>query len=290
MRYITWESDNGRTVEMSKSLPYLFGELTDRMGANAEISRAPRQDGQITHYATLATHTINVTGSVVAFGNKNNNAQAVFDRMKSDLSQAFAPNRSGLLIYHREDGDAQIRCRPLAIPTFGSRHNNSCTVDIELESDASFWEKSVTNLSTIGGQEKMWRFPMAFKPLVFGAFYPFGRIENPTAETIYPEIEITSTSQTVRVENSTTGLFIELNRPIMDNQKMVIQTEDASAAIWERTETGGWEEKENVSHWLTLDSNPWGLIPGVNVVKVSNEIPEETPITNIRYRLPVLGV
>ena len=289
-RTITWVSDTGMTVNMGAEPPYIFNYLTDRLGGNAETSRAPRQDGQTTHFVSLTPRTINIIGSLVAYGDKQNRAQAVLDRQKSELCRAFAPHRFGTLIYHRANGDVQIRCRPLSIPAFGERANNTCTVDIELESDVSMWETSEMYMQVIGEQQKLWRFPFAFAPLVFGTFAPVGFINNPTTEIIYPEVEIASTAQTVKVENVTTGMFIALNRPIEEHQKMVIQTEDASAAIWERNEAGEWVNIENVSHWLTLDSDPWGLVPGNNEIRVSNEIPEETPVTQLRYRVPVMGV
>lgn len=289
MRSITWESDAGHTVHMGGVAPYLFRSLTDDLGATAEVSKAPRQHGHTTHYTALDVRTINITGSLVAYGSPTLDAQAAFDRHHAALCQAFAPHRWGLLTYHTEDGPRQVRCRPIATPTFGERKAYTCTLDIEFTTDSPFWESADLYVYPVGVRVKRWHFPMCL-PLVFGSLAPRGIIDNPTSEIIYPTIEVTSTAQLVTVTNETVGAHISINRPIGERQKMVIRMEDASAAIWTMDGEGVYQETEDVSHWLTLDSEPWGMMPGENVITISNEIPAETPLTYIKYRIPFLGV
>ncbi|SBW02684.1 hypothetical protein KL86CLO1_11682 [uncultured Eubacteriales bacterium] len=289
MRSITWESDAGHIVHMGDVIPYLFKALTDDLGATAETAKAPRQDGRTTYHTALDVRAINVTGSLVAYGSPTLDAQAAFDRYHTALCQAFAPHRWGVLTYHTEDGPRQVRCRPIATPTFGTRIAYTCTLDIEFTTDSPYWESADLYIYPVGVQIKRWHFPMRL-PLVFGSLAPRGIINNPTSEIIYPVIEVTSTAQLVTVTNETAGAHISINRPIGAGQKMVIQMEDASAAIWTMDESGVYRETEDVSHWLTLDSEPWGMAPGENVITISNEIPAETPITYIKYRIPYLGV
>lgn len=291
MRSITWETDDGYTVHMGGTLPYLFKNLTDSLGATAETSRAPRQSGQTTYYTALDTHSINVTGSMVVYGSKTYPAQAAFDRAKSELCMAFAPHRWGYLTYHTEDGNRRIYCRPTATPGFGDRvgATTTCTLDIEFTTDSPYWESSDLYTYAVGVKIKRLHFPMHL-PLVFGSLAPRAVIHNPTGEVIYPTVEITSTAQLVTVTNETAGKHISINRPIGEGEKMVIQMEDASAGIWKRDSKGAYREVEDVSHWLTLDSDPWGMVPGENVITIANEIPADTPITYIKYRLPFLGV
>lgn len=289
MRSITWESDAGHIVHMGSTIPYLFKALTDDLGATAETAKAPRQDGRTTYYTSLDVRTINVTGSLVAYGSQTFSAQAAFDRHHAALCQAFAPHRWGYLTYHTEDGNRRVYCRPIATPTFGERVAVTCTLDIEFTTDSPYWESSDLYVYAVGVRIKRWHFPMRL-PLVFGSLAPRGLITNPTSEIIYPMVEVTSTAQLVTVTNETAGAHISINRPIGEGQKMVIQMEDASAAIWTMDGGGVYRETEDVSHWLTLDSEPWGMIPGENIITISNEIPAETPLTYIKYRIPYLGV
>ena len=71
---------------------------------------------------------------------------------------------------------------------------------------------------------------------------------------------------------------------------MVIHMQDASALLFERDDAGQWVESEDVSHWLTLDSDPWGLVPGDNTVGITGGTAQDTPVTYIQYRVPYLGV
>lgn len=290
MRTVTWETDDGQIVQLSADPPYLFKELTDSLGATAETVKPPRYDGRKTYHTALDTRVFNITGSLVAYGSRSESAQAAFDRHKSILSQAFAPNRWGYLTYHSEAGNRRIYCRTIATPTFGGRVVNTCTLDIEFTTDSPYWESSNEFVSVVGVQLKMWRFPWVPNPTVFGSLQRQARIHNPTRELIYPTLEVTSTAQLVTVASLTAGKHISINRPISVGQKMVIRTMDASASIWEQDEVGAYREVEDVSHWLTLDSDPWGLLPGDNRVEITNEIPQDTPGTYIRYRLPYLGV
>ena len=289
MRSITWETDDGYTVHMGDACPYLFKALTDDLGATAEAVKAPRQAGRTTYYTTLDVRTINVTGSLVAYGTSTFSAQAAFDRRRSELCQAFAPNRWGYLTYHTEDGPRRARCRPIATPTFGPRVNNTCTLDIEFITDSPYWESADLYVQTVGLRVKRWIFPMHL-PMVFGSLTPRAIVNNPTGEMIYPTVEIMSTAQLITVTNETAGRHISINRPIMQGQKMIIRMEDASASIWTQDAYGAYQETEDVSHWLTLGSDPWGRVPGDNIITIANEIPEETPTTYLKYRLPYLGV
>lgn len=273
---------------MGAEPPYLFKSLTDDLGATAETSKAPRQHGQTTRFVALDGRSINITGSLVAIGSPTFWAQAAFDRHRAELCAAFAPHRWGTLTYHTEDGNRQIRCHPATTPTFGERFSITCTLDIEFVTDSPYWEASDLNVYAVGVKVRRWHFP-SHLPLVFGSLTAKAHICNPTAETVYPVVEVMSTAQLVTVTNETTGLHISVNRPIGAGQKMVLGMEDMSAAIWTQ-EDGAYREREDVSHWLSVDSDPWGLAPGENVISIANEHPEDTPVTYIKYRLPYLGV
>lgn len=290
MRSVTWMSDSGAIVVFGGAPPCLFKALDDSLGATAETVRAPRQDGITTYYTALDARSINVTGSIVAYGSKTLPAQTALDRLRSELCSALAPHRFGTLTYHTEDGNRQIRCRPVAAPTFGTRVSNTCTIDVEFTSDSPYWESSDLYTAVVGKLIRSLHFPMVFCPLIFGRYSPKAVIANPTAEIIYPVVEITSTAQQVTVTNETTGKAISITRPIAEGQKMVIQLVDASAEIWERDAGGIYRVKEDVSHWLTLDSEPWGLQPGKNTVAIAGGTSDDTPVTYIRYRVPYLGV
>lgn len=289
MRSVTWETDDGYTIRMAGEPPYLFKQLDDDLGASAETVKAPRQDGCTTYHVSLGTRTINVAGSLVAYGGNAWSAQAAFDRRREALSQAFSPNRWGYLTYHREDGDRRVRCRPLATPTFGERAHNTCTLEVELVTDSPYWESAELYTYTAGISVPLLHFPSRL-PKAFGSLTPRAVIQNPTGEVIYPTIEIAATASRVKVANETTGKYIQVNRPIAAGQMMVVAARDMSAELWTPGADGAFRRTEDASCWLALDSEPWGMVPGVNVIAVTNEHPEDMPLTRVKYRLPYLGV
>ena len=291
MRSVVWIGDNGRTVAFEAGEgPYIFRRLTSDLGATAETARAPRQDGATTCYVALDTRTINLEGAMQIFGGPGRPALAEYDRARAWLCQALAPNRWGTLIYYKEDEAVQIRCRPMATPTIGSPTVTLSTVEVTFVTDSPYWETAEEYVVSVGAIQKFWHFPWAPVLAPMGAFNRFGSINNPSEELIYPTVEIFSTSRHVTLTNLTTGEFITIEHAIGEGQKLVVELRDVTAWLWELDSGGIYRQEEDVSHWMSLDSEPWGLRPGANQVVIANEEPEATPQAFIRYRVPSLGV
>ena len=290
MRRAAWVSDNGWTVAFDAKGPFYLTELTSTLGATAETSRAPRQDGVTTWHTALDARTVNLTGGMWIFGDRLHPAKAEYDRQRACLHQAFAPNRWGTLTYYKEDEAVQVRCRPIATPTIGSPAGTYSTIDITFTTDSPYWESAEEIVETLGVITRLWRFTWTPIKEPMGAFSPYATGSNPTGVDIYPIIEVYTTSQYVTVSNLDTGEFVTIEHAIAEGQKLVIDMQDVTAILWERDESGGYHEKEDVSHWMSLDSTPWCLKPGGNRLTISNEAPEDTPVAYVRYRIPSLGV
>lgn len=296
MRRVAWTADNGWTVTFEGRGPadgpgpFFFRSLSSDLGAEAETARAPRQDGVTTYHTALGARTINLVGSMWAFGDRLHPARGEYDRLRSYLHQAFAPNVWGTLIYYREDGAVQVRCRPVATPTLGGSVGTFCTVDVTLTADSPYWESAQEVVAALGVIQKLWHFPWRPVREPMGAFSPFASGHNPSGVDIYPTIEVYSTSQYVTVSNLDTGEFVTIEHAIEPGQKLAIDMRDVTAILWEQDAGGAYREKEDVSHWMSLDSTPWRLQPGNNRMTIQNEAPEDTPVAYIRYRIPSMGV
>lgn len=296
MRRVSWQSDNGRTITFEgqgpadSPGPYYLKELTSDLGATAETARAPRQDGVTTYYTALDARTINLEGWMWVAGDKFHPALAEYDRQRTMLHQAFAPNRWGILTYYREDGAVQVRCRPIATPTLGTPVGTFSSIDISFTADTPYWEAARESVICVGLIQKFWHFPWAPVRAAMGAFNRFAGIENTSEELIYPIVEIYSTGQVITLTNLTTGQAVTMEHAIAEGQKLVMDLRDVSAYLWSQDEAGDYTRMEDVSHWMSLDSEPWGLQPGVNQVAVTNDVPEDTPVAYFRYRIPSLGV
>lgn len=296
MRYASWISDNGRAVVFSGKAPengggpYFFSSISSDLGATAETSRAPRQDGVTTWGTALDARSINLVGGMWVFGSPTSPAAVEYDKARAYLHQAFAPNRWGTLTYYKEDAAVQVRCRPLATPTLGPHVGTYSTIDISFTSDSPYWETAKEYLVLVGIIQKFRRFPWAPVRGPMGAFNRFATIDNPSEELIYPTVDIYSTGQYITLTNQTTGQFVTIEHSIAANQKLTIDLRDVSAFLYTENGEGDYAAGEDVSHWMSLDSEPWGLHPGQNSIAVTNNVPEDTPVAYIRYRVPSLGV
>lgn len=296
MRRVSWESDNGRTITFEgrgpadAPGPYYFKALSSDLGATAETARAPRQDGVTTYYAALDAPSINLEGWMWVTGDAHRPAPAEYDRQRTMLHQAFAPNRWGTLTYYREDGAVRARCRPLATPTLGEAVGTYCPIDISFTADSPYWETAEEYVVPVGIIQRFWRFPWTPVRSAMGAFNRFAGINNPSEEQIYPTVEVYSTGQYITLTNKTTGEAVTIEHSIAQGQKLAVDLRDVSAYLWTLDAAGDYADPEDVSHWMSLDSEPWGLAPGLNQVAVTNNVPEDTPVAYIKYRVPSLGV
>lgn len=312
MRYVIWEQDGGAPLRLDGNGPYFLTELTSSLSATPETSRAPRQHGVTTWHTALDAPTVNLTGGMWIAGDKNHPALAEFDRARRELAQTFAPHRWGTLTYGREDGPLRLRCRPVATPAIDAPPGTVgyASIDVTFTADTPFWESAAELVEAVGMTRRFWHFPWAPVKTPMGAYDRYARIWNPTGETIYPLAEIYTTAQHVTLANQTTGQHVTIEHAIASGQKLVVDLRDVTAFLYEdeaitqygapagtqRSGSGGEKEGqrsgvcEDVSNWMSLDSDPWGLEPGENVVVISSDAVADTPVTFLKYRLLYLGV
>lgn len=295
MRSALWQAENGLTVELyggrpGKGRPYGFVSISSALGATAETARAPRQEGQTTYYATLDAMTVNLVGTGWLLGNRSHPARAEYDKARSFLAEAFAPDVWGTLTYYREDRAVRARCRAAATPAFTQAAETFLKFDVDLVSDDPCWWAAEEEIVCVGRSKKFFRFPWTPVLSPLGALERTARVVNPSTRTVYPTVEVYSTGQYVTLRNETTGGKVTIEHAIAGGEKLVVDLRDVTAWLWRQDGNGDYRQSEDVSHWMSLDSEPWGVVPGRNVLTIANDEPEDTPVAYIRWRLPVLGV
>lgn len=290
MRYISWASENGRTIVFDSAGPFYFKDLSSTLGAAAETVKTPRQDGSTTYYTSLDTRSINLVGGMLVYGDRGRSARVEYDKARVLLHEAFAPNRWGLLTYYKEDEAVWVRCRPVSTPTISAPVGTYSTVDVDFVTDSPYWETALEHVVCIGAIQKFRRFPWTPVKGPMGVFNRFASIQNPTVLDIVPSAEVYSTGQYVTLTNLSTGEHVTIEHAIREDQKLMVDLSDMSAFLWTKNGAGDFAEPEDVSHWMSLDSEPWGLKPGLNQVAITNDVPEDTPVAYVRYRIPSLGV
>jgi phage-related protein len=284
-RTAEWRSENGLVINFGDK-PFVLRDIVDNLGANAQVVKAPGQDGATTYLVTLGQLSLNLVGSIHASRDTIDNMRASADKLQEQAKKAFAPNRFGLLVDNRPGGSRQIRCRPIETPTFGSLIQGSRTLDIEFIADTPYWESVNTVEKDLGLIRGGFRFPLHL-PTIMGLYLKGATIMNESGDEVWPEIEIFTVSEYVAVNNITAGKKIEINHPIGQNQKLLIDTKNTRATIMQLGDNGAWEALASVENWLTTDSEYFPLLPGANEITLNNETQGANIIAKIRYRVPM---
>ena len=280
LRAVTWVPDGGAPIHFGREPPFFFNRITDSVGGEPETAKAPRQDGQTTFHTSLTSRAITLTAQMVSLGDRRTPARGVRDQRRVLLGGAFLPKTWGTLIYHTNAGNKQIRCRALANPTITEETPTLANISIDFESDSAFWEGAAQQRGMVGGAVKKFRFPWHPRKMPYGVYWRWYRAYNPGAHVVWPQIEIFTAMEVVILTNETTGQTMKIDIEIKDGQKLVVDMYEMYAALWNLAD-GTYED---VSHWISLDSEPWGLVPGNNSIIIDNESNTLTPIVTIRWR------
>lgn len=286
MKTATYISDNGKQIFLGAKPPFMLRNITTNVGGRSIVSVAPLQDGQTELSTSLATRIILLTGSVTAYGNKKKAADKVLDEYVSELGYIFNPKIGGTLIIHTNLEDREIRCRPVATPALGVKNVNSRYLDIELIADYPYFESRRVYSSWIGFTKGTFKFPLTL-PTTFGETNTKLIVNNTTPLDIAVRIEVSRTElDDIVVTNKTTGEFIAINKAIAADQKLIIDTKEKRADVYDSD--GSWVM--NATNWISLDSTWFKLVPGSNEITVNNHLATASPIAVLEYRLPYLEV
>lgn len=299
MRSAVWQSDNGHIVVFSidPSGSFLFDRIEGNlMGARAQVVQAPMQDGATTYSVANEPRTVILYGHVQGKGSGEKDAEHALDEAVNRLCMALNPKYFGTLTYKTYAGDFAIRCRPVALPTIAKRYTGTVIspFSVDFTTDNPYWYEATERIVVLGMLYKSFRFPLVLNfehggsPL--GVIYNALNANNATSEPIAPTIEVFSAADLVRAKNATTGKTLEINRPVGVNQKMVIDVPNYKATLFQLNGQGAYEYLQNVTNWVTLNSDWWALMPGDNVITINDDFTATAPAVILRYRIPVMGV
>lgn len=294
MKKIRFESENGYKIEFSEKKPYILEKFDGNglVGESAAV-KIPGRDGKKTYGVTRGSRNITIECAVVSTGNKNKWTKQEMSENRDYVAKCFDPNYFGMLYYYSYRGDKgkQIRCKPTGLPAFDDDFNNLFKFRLGFESDGSVWEKVEKLYASLGMTVNKLRFPrFSGKPSAFALIYPKAVINNTTLYDIYPVVTVYDSLLPVHVLNKTTGSFLKFKIPTGIDRRIVIDIYNASAILEEKI-NGEWEYRENVIHYLTLDSRltDFVIVPGENEFDVMTAEGEK-PILTISAHEIVMGV
>jgi len=296
VKKIRYESDNGYKIEFSGQKPYIL-ENIDGNGLTGEAGsvKIPGMDGKRTYGLTRSSRYINISCAVLSKGDKSTLMKQNISESRDYIAMCFDPRYFGTLYYYAYNGDKgkKIRCRPTGIPAFEYDFSNLLKFKLGFEGDGAMWEKADILYAALGMTRNNYRFPRFMgTPSAFAFIYAEAVVYNSTLYDIFPVVTVYDSLLPVDISNINTGAFLKFKIPTGLNNRLVVDVRNATA-ILEENINGKWVFKQNVIHYLTLDSRLTDFIiaPGKNEFKISTvEGQPGNPVLVITAHEPLLGV
>lgn len=280
---LTFTSTAG-SVTFSRQPPYLLLAVsgTGSPKADVQLQRAPYQDGATFIDALLEPRELEVEAAVLA------STPEVLDQRRAILAQIFNPKLGpGTLRVEMEGFSREIEAVSEQAPVFPVGGQNQGRtfqrVLLRLLCPDPWWRDPQESYVWLVGSEGGLRFPIRF-PISFAKLSSEMPLVNEGDTACPVVIEFYGPANKPRVDNLTTGKFIEVNRELVAGQVLVINT-----AFGEKSVTV-LPEGTNAMAWINLESEFWQLVPGSNLVRYSALSGGESAKVAIRWRPRFVGV
>ena len=294
MEKITYTNENGESVVLSHRPPFLLSKIDGLgdVGAEVQMSRAPYQDGS-THIDTLLEpRYINMQISILS-GNRVD-----VSAMRERLARVFNPKIPGTIVYENGRIRREIRANSEHVPKYPS-DNRGLRYQIALINllcPNPYWlsiEKAEQLVTFSGGLTFPLRLPTIFGNQDSSAKSRIILNDGDAPTPIEVTFEGPATSP-IRIENETTGEFIEVNQSLLAGEKLWISTAFGRKRVEKITVDGA---RVNAFHYIYIDptgvnasSTFFQLQPGNNLLTYdTGEEYEKAPVT-IRFQPCYLAV
>ncbi|MFS1511757.1 phage tail family protein [Chengkuizengella sp. SCS-71B] len=287
MQKITFTNTNGLSVELGGA-PFLLSKIEGLGDVEADIQtqKAPYQDGS-THIQSLLTERF-IPIEVTILGTNRNDISA----KRELLSSVFNPKVKGVLKYENDRVTRWIDAVSEHVPTYPSgldnRTNRFQKVIIDLICPSPFWttEEQVDQLVIWqGGLEFPLELPTTFAEQSESKskiLINEGHVETP----IRIAFEGPATAP-IRVENVTTGEFMEVNQDLSEGELLEINTAFGQKKVEKVSSVG---VRSNAFHFVSLDSTFFQLGVGNNLIDYSTGQEYESAGVTIAWRNRYLSV
>jgi len=280
--------------ESHRNSSYILEKLDGNgLVGEANAVKIPGRDGAVTYNLTRGQRSVSIECAVISTGDKNKWMKQTQAENRDFVARCFDPKYFGTLYYYAYEGDTgkKIYCRPTGSPADDPDFNNLFKFKLGFLSDDAFWEKVEALFAALGMVHNNYRFPHFMGGASAFAFvYGKAVIYNPTLYDIFPVVTVYNSEIPVNVVNVNTGKFLKFKIPTEENRRIVIDIKNITATLEENI-NGSWQYKENVIHYLTLDSRitDFVIVPGHNEFKIETA-EGANPTLTITAHEPVMGV
>jgi Phage tail protein len=285
MKSFTFTNSIGESVVI-KGATFPFNlisfEGTGAPDVNNHFKKSPFEDGQTFVGNDLDMRYVDLTFSVLA------HTEGQLNEDKRKVVSVCNPRLGiGVLKYEYEGDVKEVPCVSEGVKFSYTKDPLEQSSQVTFAAPDPYWLDLVTESEPMEAYLGLFKFPLTF-PVKMGeqgskqTFINAGDVPTP----IY--IEFNGVATNPRIQNNTTGEFIQVNQTVLSGEKMIIDTAKGNKRRVEIIGTDG--TARNVINWIDLNSDFFQLQRGENEIEYSTADNEDVSSLVIKWRNRYLGV
>ena len=284
MNSVTFTNSAGESVTIGRYNPFKLVKITGTDATDAAIitQKAPYQDGSTYINTFLEERSISIELGVLG------SSKPEIEDNKSIIFQVFNPKLGpGILRYEYPGGIKEIMATPEGTPTFPTKNNSFHQGIINLLAPNPYWfteEQADQLVIWEGGLEFPLQLPTFFAELSQDKSKRLvnnGHVETPVQITFNGPA-----TAPIRVENVTTGEFLEVNQDLLAGEYLEINTAFGNKKVVKVS----FEGTTNAFNFINLESTFFQLVPGNNLIDYSTGADYEQTGVQVKWRNRYSGV
>lgn len=282
MEKFIYRNPMGQSITIQYGGTYILDSY-DGLSA-AEIipitTKGYRQNGITLNHTSLGTRIINIyfyvhTDSMLTFYEKRRYLAALFNPLLGE----------GVLTYTNDFTTKSISVLPTVLPTPVEKYGTLQLLNIELTANNPFWYDTVENVLRMGDYENGFTFPMGAVSYPFATLGSIATIHNYGDWTTPLNIEFRGPADTPKINLINTGEAIEVNKELIVNEKLWINTAYGNKTVIYEEDDGTLSSAYNL---ITNASSFFQLQMGENNLSFESEGGQ--PEVYLRWRDRFVGV
>ncbi|WP_238933470.1 phage tail family protein [Brevibacillus choshinensis] len=277
----------GESVVFGDSAPLIVTKL-EGVGTpklDIQTQKSPYQDGTTYIASFLNSRSISIEGALL--GQSRENVFAIRRMLVAVLNPKRGP---GTLRYEYDGGVKEITAVPETGPTFiDSRCGTYRKFVVDFLCPNPFWldpEGKTEELTAFdGGLTFPLHLPNGFadeSPSKSKIIANEGDVETPVEITFFGPA-----TKPIRIQNDTTGEFVEVKQSLFEGEQLVVQTEFGKKSVTKVDASG---VVSNAFHYIENNSIFFQLIEGNNKISYSTGYEYERSPVQVKWRERFLGV
>lgn len=289
MEKITFTNSRGQTVELGEAAPYILTKIEGLggVGTDVQTQKSPFQNGETYIGNQLEPRSLSMEITIVS------NSEDDIVAKRRQLLQAFNPTLGeGTLLYEFGSLRREIKAISDSAPTFpdaGSFKTLQQPALIQLYCANPFWfEKAAHDeemAEWVGGLTFPLRLPMTFasrSSKQSTVIRNDGDVETPVT------FEFLGPAANPRITNETTGEYIQINREITADERLIVTTGFGNKTVILKEMTAGRES--NAFNWIDLGSTFFQLGIGDNLISYNAGTSQKNAKVWVKWRNQYVGV